>query len=426
MEYKIIGRVEDQHGLVGYAIVQRQGDLKIIDKKLAVSLAVRNQLYNIKYNDKMKQLVSTDKSQNLKGLKVITLQECFSYLNTINEYSKQGVSLGNQVSNNSNNNANSNQTASNNTTNIEKKPEKPLTKVEKAKEWLKTNNDLEMRFYEREDDVILDNVRRLNQDKEMIIPEFITSIERRATIYTTYDPHTSFSWGDYLKVIIKGQDKDFGLLDLSKGQIDLKGKTSEIIIEDACRITQLRGLCQNNINIEHLKITVLSGDFRNLDKYGFCCLCDGCKKLKSFEFINKQTNAKPLDRNKTFRLDSIFHDCENLETVKLDGMRDILGQTTQIFKAFYDCKKIKAIGLRALTSPRLFEISFAFLCCWKLEQLDLDGIPQDLDIENRLDVVGGCGRLKFLNIKNDTLRRAFERALDTTFSRKYILDDFGY
>lgn len=50
MGYKIIAKVEDQRGLVGYQLKAPSGKTLLADRDLIIKLANRNDIDNVKYN----------------------------------------------------------------------------------------------------------------------------------------------------------------------------------------------------------------------------------------------------------------------------------------------------------------------------------------------------------------------------------------
>ena len=267
MGYKIIAKIEDQRGLVGYQLKAPSGKTLLADRNLIIKLANRNDIDNVKYNQKIRQIVSSNNTQSLKNLKIIKLQDCFNYIN--NHANGLGSTSSNQaqqkpsqsqvnVVSQAQNNSDTGGTSSNqaqqkpsqsqlnvasqaqNNSDTGEKQKKVLTRVEAAKEYLKTDDNFRFDLWVP-DYVKLEHVSHTNQNDEIIIPQFVKEVDWKAFNYMKHNKDLG-SHGERAVVIIKGQDKEYGTIDLTSSMKFLQCENIEVIIEDASKIIQMKQL----------------------------------------------------------------------------------------------------------------------------------------------------------------------------------------
>lgn len=422
MGYKIIAKVEDQRGLVGYQLKAPNGKTLLADRDLIIKLANRNDIDNVKYNQKIRQIVSSNNAQSLKNLKIIKLQDCFNYINnhangldstssnqTQQKPSQAQVNVAGQAQNNSD---------------TGEKQKKVLTRVEAAKEYLKTDDNFRFDLW-APDYVKLEYVRHTNQNDEIIIPQFVKEVNWGAFNYMKHNKNLGFH-GERAVVIIKGQDKEYGTIDLTDSMQFLQCENIEIIIEDASKILQMKQLFIRSLYARTIKITVLKGQFSNLKSDGLVEMCMDCKELRSFTFVNKQGDK--ADYSTTFNLCGMFSGCENLKNINISGLSGILSATGQLESTFEKCKSLNYIGLRAVTN-RIRNLYSTFYGCQSLIQIDLDGIDNRAELTSIGGIVDCCFKLSNFNTRNDRIERLVHNTADN-MNIRYIgretRDVFGY
>ncbi len=157
--------------------------------------------------------------------------------------------------------------------------------------------------------------------------------------------------------------------------------------------------CENLTSIEGI------GDLQTSEASNMSFMFSGCSKLTSLDLSN-------FDTANTSHAESMFQDCENLQSIKFPPNFTI-AKVDDISRMFSGCSSLTALDLSKFNTSQVKKMIWTFKDCSSLTKLDLSSF----DTSNVIDMNGmfnNCSSLKELNL------RSF--IIDPNIDKGYMLD----
>ena len=157
--------------------------------------------------------------------------------------------------------------------------------------------------------------------------------------------------------------------------------------------------CENLTSIEGI------GDLQTSEASNMSFMFSGCSKLTSLDLSN-------FDTANTSHAESMFQDCENLQSIKFPPNFTI-AKVDDISRMFSGCSSLTALDLSKFNTSQVKKMIWTFMDCSSLTKLDLSSF----DTSNVIDMNGmfnNCSSLKELNL------RSF--IIDPNIDKGYMLD----